>query len=299
MNKIIEDIYISKVNYSRTANWNNSTTGNVTTVGTNGGPSYYCTYDQSGNVWEIINILDKNYVLLRGGSWSCGNQYAISCSYRQKYHIYKSNLDIGIRLCSSVVNDFSEWVRISDVNNPADDELFGSYGAVDYVFYIQKYPTTNGDYVLFLNTADPTGNNQYNLYSPLMATETQGGIVYISSNSIGNKYVVKNYMANKPVIYIDWFKSSRLCNWTHNGANNSASTENGVYNLNDPSIDKNVASTCWIPTENEWYKAAYYDPTKSNGAGGYWKYATKNDITPDVVSEIDIYGNGPCNISCE
>ena len=34
----------------------------------------------------------------------------------------------------------------------------------------------------------------------------------------------------------------------------------------------------YIPSENEWYKAAYYDPNKGGaGVGGYWLQATKSD----------------------
>ena len=36
----------------------------------------------------------------------------------------------------------------------------------------------------------------------------------------------------------------------------------------------------WIPTENEWYKAAYYNPTLNNGAGGYYDWATQSNIAP-------------------
>ncbi len=36
----------------------------------------------------------------------------------------------------------------------------------------------------------------------------------------------------------------------------------------------------WIPTENEWYKAAYYDPTLNSGKGGYFDWATQSDSTP-------------------
>lgn len=36
----------------------------------------------------------------------------------------------------------------------------------------------------------------------------------------------------------------------------------------------------WIPTENELYKAAYYDPTLNNGKGGYYEWATQSDTTP-------------------
>ena len=36
----------------------------------------------------------------------------------------------------------------------------------------------------------------------------------------------------------------------------------------------------WIPTEDEWYKAAYYNPTLNNGEGGYYDWATQSDSTP-------------------
>ena len=35
----------------------------------------------------------------------------------------------------------------------------------------------------------------------------------------------------------------------------------------------------YIPTEDEWYKAAYFDPAKAGGAG-YWDYATGTDSIP-------------------
>ena len=35
----------------------------------------------------------------------------------------------------------------------------------------------------------------------------------------------------------------------------------------------------WIPSEDEWYKAAYYDPTL-NGTGGYWFYPTRSNTAP-------------------
>ena len=37
-----------------------------------------------------------------------------------------------------------------------------------------------------------------------------------------------------------------------------------------------AAPAFYIPTENEWYKAAYYSPTKG-GNGGYYTYATQSD----------------------
>ncbi len=35
-----------------------------------------------------------------------------------------------------------------------------------------------------------------------------------------------------------------------------------------------------VPSENEWYRAAYYDPNKAGG--GYWKYPAKSDSPPQA-----------------
>ena len=40
-------------------------------------------------------------------------------------------------------------------------------------------------------------------------------------------------------------------------------------------IMKNPTAAVWIPSENEWYKAAYYDPTK--GGSNYWVYPMQID----------------------
>ena len=37
----------------------------------------------------------------------------------------------------------------------------------------------------------------------------------------------------------------------------------------------------FLPTENEWYKAAYYDPLLNSGSGGYYTYATQSILAPD------------------
>ena len=38
-----------------------------------------------------------------------------------------------------------------------------------------------------------------------------------------------------------------------------------------------------LPSYNEWYKAAYFDPDKSGGAG-YWDYATGSGSAPTAVA---------------
>ena len=43
----------------------------------------------------------------------------------------------------------------------------------------------------------------------------------------------------------------------------------------------NTLSAVWaVTSEDEWYKAAYYDSSLNSGAGGYWDYPTQsNSIT--------------------
>jgi formylglycine-generating enzyme required for sulfatase activity len=47
---------------------------------------------------------------------------------------------------------------------------------------------------------------------------------------------------------------------------------------------RNIGSQVWIPSANEWYKAAYYDPS-----GRYWAYAMQSDAPPGNT----IGGQGP------
>jgi hypothetical protein len=92
---------------------------------------------------------------------------------------------------------------------------------------------------------------------------------------------------NQPIGHVSWFSAARFANWMHNGQPNgpqgAATTEQGTYTLNGVTsgiILKNAGAQFWIPTGNEWYKAAYYDPTLSSGAGGYWQYPTRSNTAP-------------------
>jgi hypothetical protein len=115
----------------------------------------------------------------------------------------------------------------------------------------------------------------------------RGGISQVAGNPNGSKYVVKANFADKPVNAISWFNAARVANWMQNGADSSASTETGAYTLTgivgEPdgtlTVARNPGATVWIPSQDEWYKAAYY-----NGDGTYWRYATESNSLPASVS---------------
>jgi formylglycine-generating enzyme required for sulfatase activity len=75
--------------------------------------------------------------------------------------------------------------------------------------------------------------------------------------------------------------------------------DNGAHNLTtvneSAAIAKSATARYWISTENEWYKAAYYDPSKLGaGVPGYWTYPTRSDTMPSGIS-ADVDGNGSYN----
>jgi len=62
--------------------------------------------------------------------------------------------------------------------------------------------------------------------------------------------------------------------------------ETGAYTLNNalsaPAPAVNPGATFYIPTENQWYKAAYYKGGSTNA--GYWDYPTQSDSVPTQVT---------------
>ena len=63
----------------------------------------------------------------------------------------------------------------------------------------------------------------------------------------------------------------------NNGRNGKAT---GKGTLTVIPATHNSGAKYWIPTENEWYKAAYYNPGLNDGKGGYYDWATQSDSTP-------------------
>ena len=113
----------------------------------------------------------------------------------------------------------------------------------------------------------------------------RGGISFTSGASDGSKYAVTTNTGDKPVNFVSRFDAERVANWLQNGLG-SGSTETGAYTLTSgtsgtaPAV--NSGATFYVPTENQWYKAAFY---KGGGtSAGYWDYSTGSDTAPTAVS---------------
>ena len=173
-----------------------------------------------------------------------------------------------------------DWITVGDAGN-VDDTHGDGYGGVSYVYQIGKYEVTNAQYCEFLNAVAATDTS--NLYNTNMASgyEDTGGI--IQSGSPGSyTYAVRAGRGNNPVNSVDWYNSLRFTNWLHNGQptgqQNNLTTEDGAYDMDGDLSTHKSNALVWLPTEDEWYKAAYYKGGGTNA--GYWDYATKSNSNP-------------------
>jgi formylglycine-generating enzyme required for sulfatase activity len=295
----------NSANYDSIADWN-GLDGNVSTVGSNGKSSYYGTFDQTGNVNEILDTISGSYPVIRGGSFN-NKQIYLTKTYFSTSFLDGKNSSTGFRVAKAASSiDADNYVLVENANNSGDGGDVFSPGRVDYDYQIKKYLVTNNEYVEFLNAVSKNPN-ELGLWigdmsePPLIGSiKTRGGI---SRASVGGLYVYTSAinMGNKPVNYVNWFSAVRYINWLHNGKPTGApaagTTEDGVYTLpsnmdrgtNKPS-PKNKNSY-WLPSEDEWYKAAYYDPNKNGSGPGYWTYATQSDSVPDATV-VDATGTG-------
>ena len=176
-----------------------------------------------------------------------------------------------------------DWVMVGDPGNTADTT---TYGAVADSFQIMKFEFQNSQYADFLNAVDPSGTNPNAVYNSNMGSNARGGISFTSGAASGSKYAIRTNMGDKPVNYVSWFDAARVANWLQNGQG-SGSTETGAYTLvggqtSGTAPAANPGASYLLPTEDQWYKAAYYKGGGTNA--GYWDYATQSDSTPTAVT---------------
>jgi formylglycine-generating enzyme required for sulfatase activity len=218
-----------------------------------------------------------------------------------------------------------QFVTVGNPGNAADTAVMGDgtsgYGSVPYTYRMGEYDVTVGQYCQFLNAVAKT--DTYTLYSPGMADSfppvvgiTQSGSAGDLSYSVTGGY---SQAANCPIFDVTWADAARFCNWLQNGqpvyaagtlGEVAGSTETGAYSINGAlstaammAVTRNSGAAYFLPSENEWYKAAYYKGGGTNA--GYWTYPTcsntlPGNTLPDTGNNANYESNGnyadPLNI---
>ena len=177
-----------------------------------------------------------------------------------------------------------DTVPVGDINNPPD---WGpGYGSVGYSYAIGKYEVTLNQYCSFLNAVGAT--DTYGLYNTYLGLVRQVDGIARQGAPGSYRYSVMG-SGNRPVTYVSWFGAARFANWLQNGQptglQGPGTTETGAYTLNGATsgvdFTRNAGVQYVLPSEDEWYKAAYYDPSGSSGNGGYWLYPTRSNTQPN------------------
>ena len=144
------------------------------------------------------------------------------------------------------------YLNIGNAGNAADSGE--GWGAVDYEYEIGKYEVSA---------------NEWNA----------SGIVTTNA---------PHWTGNQPAAKQSWHQVARYANWLTSGDENTGYySVDGSGNATKSALthqeyfDAN-GSVYFIPNRNESYKAAYYDPNKSGGAG-YWDYAVGSDTKPTAI----------------
>jgi hypothetical protein len=176
-------------------------------------------------------------------------------------------------------------------------------GGVDYGYRIGQLEVTVKQWVKFLNTVDPDGNAKGGLYKPTEAST--GWPKYGSINRSASAPQGQHYSASypewndKPYNFANFVQSARFADSLDNGrlvskersADNgfhyvtykvrlSKGNRTGMYDLDDPSATRSQGSGFVVPSQNEWIKAAYFDPD-GRGTYSYWKYPTNPGVFGD------------------
>ena len=133
--------------------------------------------------------------------------------------------------------------------------------------------TENGAYLITTaNVKAATRANGVNTYqiegnSPIL----KGDQIEVSG-LLGIGFAIRSQVEN-----VEYKGGSTYISVKNSYPDNVASGEGVIVSI--PSTRSTLAKV-WIPSENEWAKAAYYNPKLNNGAGGYYKWATQSNDYP-------------------
>ncbi len=159
-------------------------------------------------------------------------------------------------------NEFTiDFVDIGNAGNAADTT---TYGAVPYEYRVGKYEISQDA----INKATASG----------MANVTAGA-----------------WTNGKPAATISWYEAAAFVNWLNTSTGNTAAysltfsnsawsmalqSSSNAWTAGGTNLYRNKNAFYFLPSENEWYKAAYYNAAGTN----YFSYPTGSNSVPTAVA---------------
>jgi formylglycine-generating enzyme required for sulfatase activity len=178
--------------------------------------------------------------------------------------------DAGTVTFGTGANQFQmEFATIGNPNNVADTTGDPNpAGAVGYTYGIGKFEVSE-DMIDKYNANFGTANN-----------------LAITKNTRGSEKPATNVSWNEAARFVNWLNTSTggfaAYNFTSSGVNDNIALWTAAdtldYDATNPYRSKRA--TYVLPSYNEWYKAAYYNPSNST----YYDYTNGSDTAPTAVA---------------
>ncbi len=111
------------------------------------------------------------------------------------------------------------------------------------------------------------------------------------ANALGGLGITKDIRgSDKPATNVSWFEAIKFVNWLNtstgstpayrvNGSGNFQLWQPSDAGYNPDNLYRNSLAKYFLPSVDEWYKAAYYDPT----SGVYNNFPTGSNPVPDGI----------------
>jgi hypothetical protein len=210
---------------------------------------------------------------------------------------------------------FTDAIYRSCADAPDTSRGCQMVGGVGYPYQIGQLEITVAQYVAFLNTVNPRGRDPHHLYDEVQSSTAwpkYGPINFSAAQPDGQHYsVAYPEWSDKPYGFATFLSAARFVNALDNGrllsTEQSTSgrfhyvsyqvqlgrqTETGMYDLTRPGATRTGTSGFVVPSQDEWIKAAYYDP-QGTGTYSYWKYPTN----PGVFGDGDATAPSPAQLN--
>jgi len=170
-------------------------------------------------------------------------------------------------------------------------------GRVDHAYRISRLEVTTSQWMEFVNTFSTTSlaggpNPPPFLQGP---TDWWGAERDPTYTGVGRRFRLRLGVERAgliPMSGISWRDAALFCNWLHHEKSRDWLTiQGGAYDAStftfnpdgtfNDQLTHSPGAKYWIPTLDEWFKAAHYDPHKFGpGQEGWWEYPTSSDVEP-------------------
>jgi formylglycine-generating enzyme required for sulfatase activity len=181
-------------------------------------------------------------------------------------------------------------ISILSIHPSAQADTFGSGSNTFEISFVQISQTNNAN--------DPASGNIYGAvpyeYRTSIYEITQAAITKATASGMAN-VTAGAWSNNQPAANVQWYEAAAFVNWlntssgktaaynlTLSGSTWSMTLQNptNAWTLGGTNLYRNKDAYYFLPSDDEWYKAAYYNKAGTN----YFLYPTASSSVPTSVA---------------